>query len=514
MRSFKITIFCIFFALLSVSLASGRQSEIRIIYVNDFHGFAEPYKPRGSEEMLGGIAYAAGAVEKLRKEKPSLLLAAGDMIRGNNWANLFQGESVIKLMNLMKFDAMVVGNHEFDFGQKVLKKRIAEAKFPILGANVEGFPLLQPYVIKELQGVKVAIIGVVTEDTAFSTDPRKVAGLRFLDPGDTVEKYLKVLKKKADLVVVLSHLGHLPERALAQKVKGIHVIVGGHSHTKVLKPVVIGNTIVVQAWEHGKALGVLDLTLKDGKIIKFQGHLQEIKPAAGNPDKNVQNLVAGYARKIDPIMNETIGETAVDLDGENVRIRETNLGDLVADILRNTAGADLAIINGGSISIRVSINKGKVRVKDVYAALPFDNYPVAVSLTGKQIKEALEHGLSGLEQRAGRFPQVSGLTFSYNPAAPAGSRIREVAVGGHPLVPEKEYVVATTDFLAAGGDGYKVFGEAIRSVPDYSEQGGLLKSQKVVYSDYSKWLRDLVIDYIKSQKKISPQVEGRIKEKD
>src|SRR4030042_603786 len=150
MKRWKILICFILLFILSTSLAYSQDYEIRILYVNDFHGFAEPYKPLGSDELHGGIAYLAAKVDKLRKEKPSLFLAAGDMIQGNNWANLFQGESVIELMNEMGFDAMVLGNHEFDFGQEVLKKRISEASFPILGANVKGMEGLKPYVIKEL----------------------------------------------------------------------------------------------------------------------------------------------------------------------------------------------------------------------------------------------------------------------------------------------------------------------------------------------------------------------------
>lgn len=188
-------ILCSIFLFILVSIAYGEQVKIRILYFNDFHGFAEPHKPFGSDEIYGGIAYLAGEVGRLRKEKASLLLSAGDMIQGNNWTDLFRGESTIGLMNLMRFDAMVVGNHEFDFGQDVLRRRISESKFPVLGANVEGLDFLKPYVVKELHGVRVAIIGVVTEDTPISTDPRNVAGLRFVSPIDTVEKYIKELKK-------------------------------------------------------------------------------------------------------------------------------------------------------------------------------------------------------------------------------------------------------------------------------------------------------------------------------
>lgn len=496
--------------LLFLSFAYAEEREVRILYLNDFHGFAEPYTPLGSKEMLGGIPCLAAKVNVLRKEKPSLLLSAGDMIQGNGWANLFQGESVIELMNTMHFDVMVVGNHEFDFGQEVLKKRISEAEFPVLGANVEGLGTLKPYVIKEVNGIRIALIGVTTEDTPLSTHPRNASGLKFLPPADTVSTYVGELKNKADVILVLSHIGYQADRALAEQVKGIDVIVGGHSHTRVEKPSVVGKTIIVQAWEHGKVLGVLDLTLDRGKIVKAEGHLEEIRPETDNEDRDILAVVQRYRQKVDAVLSEHVGETEVDLDGENVRRAGTNLGDLITDIIRQASGADVAILNGGGI--RTSIKKGEMRVKDVYSVLPFDNYIVAIKLFGREIREALEHGVSAVEREEGRFPQVSGLTFTYSPSAPVGSRVKEVFISGSPLEPDKEYSVATNDFLAAGGDGYKPFGDAIKASKDFEVIGGMMKGEKLVYSDSGKWLKDVVIQHIKEYKTIAPKNEGRIKE--
>jgi 5'-nucleotidase/UDP-sugar diphosphatase len=512
MRRIYVGILSVLFIFWVITFSYSQQGEIRILHINDFHGFVEPYQPLGSDEWIGGITYLSKRANELRKEKPSLLLSAGDMIQGNNWANLFQGESVMEWMNEMRFDAMVLGNHEFDFGQEVLKKRISEAKFPILGANVEGLDHLKPYVIKELRGIKVALIGVVTEDVPLSTHPRNVAGLKFFSPIEIVGKYIKELKNKADVMVVLSHIGHSADRSLAEKVKGIDVIVGGHSHTKITKPVNVGNTIIVQAWEHGKALGVLDLTIKDGKTIGFEGHLEEIKPEKGREDRPTLAIVRKYEERMGAILNEKIGEVELDLDGENVRKRETNLGNFIADIMRHTSGADITLINGGGI--RTSIKKGVVRVKDVYSVLPFDNYIVAIKLTGKQIREALEHGVSGVEEEEGRFPQVSGLAFKYSPSKKRGARIKEIFVAGRPIQLDKDYVVATNDFLAAGGDGYRAFGEAIQSSRNFSILGGMIKGEKVVYSESGRWLRDVVAGYIREKKKIAPKVEGRIVEID
>jgi 2',3'-cyclic-nucleotide 2'-phosphodiesterase (5'-nucleotidase family) len=504
-----ILIFC-FVLLIAATLAScTTQREVRILHINDFHGFADGYKPYGSDEIQGGLAELAARADELRAEKPTLFLAAGDMVQGNNWANLFQGKSSIEAMNAMNFDAMVVGNHEFDFGQAILKERIGEANFPVLGANVIGLSTLKPYVMKDLDGLTITVIGVVTGDTPVTTHPKNVTGLQFLPPEDTVSRYVRELRGKSDIVVVLSHLGFSADTDLAKKVDGIDVIVGGHSHTKVEKPALVGKTFIVQAFEHGKVLGVLDLTVENGRIIQASGRLESIRPI-GKENKAVAAIVTRYQRQVDAVMNETVGEALADLDGANVRLQETNLGNLVTDVMRNVSGADAAIINGGTI--RTSIKQGSIRVSNVYAVVPFDNYIVAIKLTGRQIRDTLEHGVSAIEEEEGRFPQVSGLIFIYDRKGPKGKRIKEVFIAGKPLVADKEYTVATNDFLAAGGDGYKAFGDSVKSSEDYAVIGGAMKGEKLVYSDSGRWLRDVVMDYIKTQQTVSPKVEGRIKE--
>ncbi|WP_297211754.1 MULTISPECIES: bifunctional metallophosphatase/5'-nucleotidase [Thermodesulfovibrio] len=510
MKRFVFCVKIIIFILLVYQNVFAEPVEIRILHVNDFHGFAESYRPVGSEKLMGGASYLASVIKKLRGEKPTLLLSAGDMIQGDNWANLTEGKSVIELMNAIGFDAMVVGNHEFDFGKETLKKRIAEANFPVLGANVNGLELLKPFLVKELSGVKIAIIGVVTEETVTATHPKNVAGLRFEPVDRTIESILKQVQEKVDLIVVVSHLGFYADRLLAEKVKGINLIVGGHSHTKIEKPVVIGNTIIVQAWEHGKALGVLDLTVDRKKIEKFSGHLIEIVPESFTEDKDISTIVNRYNEMVNSILDERIGLATNDLDGEHVRKKETNLGNFIADVIREKTGADVAIINGGGI--RKGIKKGEIKVKDIYSVLPFNNYLVAIKMSGKHIIEALEHGVSAIEEGAGRFPQISGMRFVYDSKAKSGKRILSVYVGDKPLYIDREYTVATNDFLAAGGDGYRTFGEVLKSSKNFEITGGTIISDRIIYSDTSKYLRDVVVDYIKNKKIIAPAVEGRITE--
>jgi len=348
----------------------------------------------------------------------------------------------------------------------------------------------------------------VTDDTPVTTHPKNVTGLKFLSSEETIRKYAQELRGKSDIIVVLSHSGFNTDADLAKKVDGVDVIVGGHSHTKVAKPARINKSLVVQAFEHGKVLGVLDLTIKNGKVVRASGRLEPIKPT-GKENKAVGAIVAKYQKRVDIVMNETIGEALVDLDGVNVRLQETNLGNLITDIMRKTAGADVAIINGGTI--RTSIKQGPIKVSDVYAVVPFDNYIVSIKLTGKQIRDTLEHGVSAVEDEEGRFPQVSGLIFTYDRNGQRGSRVKEIFINGNALESEKEYAVATNDFLAAGGDGYKSFGDSVKSSRDYAVIGGAMKGEKLVYGDSGRWLRDVVADYIKTEKTVSPKVEGRIK---
>lgn len=503
--------FCLIICIMSLVILGTTLAlamDLRIIHINDFHGWTEPPTKGRDGEKLGGAARLAHKVNTLRREKPSLFLAAGDMIQGSSWTNFFKGRSTIELLNLMQLDAMVVGNHEFDFGVPELQARIKEAKFPVLGANVMGFPDLKPFVIKDVQGLKVAIIGLVTPATAHLSAVRDFCEVIFLSPQETMKKFLPQLRKHADVIIVLSHLGFPEDLKLAAGIEGIDVIVGGHSHTRVEKPLIVGRTIIVQAWEHGKAVGILDLQVSDGRVALSGGNLEK-NSASGPGDESVQELVKKYQTQVDEVLGQKIGETSVFLDGQNVRRYETNLGNWLADLIRQTAGADLAIINGGGI--RRSLPVGPIRLRDIHEIIPFENYIIALEMSGRDIIRALEHGLSDLPTPAARFLQVSGLKMRYDLSAPPGRRLLEVQVGNQPLVDDKIYILATVDFLAAGGDGYSMFPK-IFCGPGETGQNGNNTAYKLVYNDPSRSLKQIVSNYVKTEKIISPAVEGRIVE--
>jgi 2',3'-cyclic-nucleotide 2'-phosphodiesterase (5'-nucleotidase family) len=499
------------------SLSGTATRSYRIYHINDFHGFAEPGTRPGATLQQGGAAWLATALNRHRAEQPGLFLAAGDMIQGDTWSNFSQGYSAIALLNEMRLDAMVTGNHEFDFGQEVLKQRISEAHFPVLAANVIGLPGLVPQVSLPLSGGKVTVIGLVSEDVPQSSHPRNTTGLKFITPLAAARQQIAARDQDSDLVVLLTHIGHEQDLALAEKLctgpEALSLpilIVGGHSHTRVEAPERMGNCAVVQAGEHGKFLGVVDVSVGKGKMLAISGYLEEIGPSSGAPDPAISALIARYSAQVDVILNQKAGVSKVDLIQEGARMQETNLGNLVADIVRKTTGSQVALINGGSL--RTGLSKGEITYRQVHAALPFNNYLVAVKMSGELLWQALEHGVSGVERGEGRFPQVSGMAFVFDSRRPVGQRIISVTVGGHPLDRQQEYTVATLDFIASGGDGYTSFGEAIRSGGDYSEVGGAMRSSRLVYNDPGQFLRDAVLEALATGSPVAPVVQGRIVE--
>ena len=494
--------------------AEASPRTVRILHINDFHGFANPVVS-SSAQALGGAAVLAARAAELRSDRNALFLAAGDLLQGDSWTNLSQGRAAIELMNLIGLDAASLGNHEFDFGLQVLRQRISEARFPFLAANLSGMPEVAARKQFVRNGVRVTVVGIVTDETPRSSHPRNTVGLTFASPAETARKQIGEVAADTDLVVLLTHLGHDVDRQLAESlcngpvpVTLPVVIVGGHSHTRVDKPVRIGSCAVLQAWEYGKVLWVADITLEGRELKQIDGRLVEIDPASGSGDRAVQALVDRYAGEADALLGRQVGCTEVDLVQQGVRQQETNFGDLIADIVRKETGAQAALINGGSI--RTGIPRGTITARQIYAALPFNNYLVAVRMSGSRLLEALEHGVSGIENEEGRFPQVSGIRFVFDPTRPVGKRVLSVTLDGRALVPDQEYSVATLDFIAAGGDGYTSFGDAIRSSGDFSEVAGAMISSRLVYNAPGRFLRDVVLETLGNGTAIRPLTDGRI----
>jgi 2',3'-cyclic-nucleotide 2'-phosphodiesterase (5'-nucleotidase family) len=469
------------------------EGRLTILHLNDFHGWLLPHRDGAGGPERGGAARLASLVGSQRSG-PTLFLAAGDLWQGTNLSNVFAGQPVIEAFNLMGLDASAAGNHEFDNGLDTFRQRAGEARFPFLAANVRGADFLRRWEVRKVGGLTVGLFGLSTPETPVATHPRNVAGLTFDDPVAAAREAVDALRPAADLVVCLSHLGIDEDERLAEAVPGIDVIVGGHTHTRVDVPTRVGRTLVLQAYERGEFLGRLELTVGRDGVGQVAYRLLPVGAEAGE-DGEVARLVAGYQRLLEGRMGEILGRAAVDLDGakERIRSRETNLGNLVADALREAAGAEAAVMNGGGI--RAGIAAGPITVGNVYDVLPFDTWAVALRVTGAELAQALEVGLSRVEAGDGGFPQVSGISFTWNPAAPALARLREVRVGGEVLIPDRRYLVATNDFLAAGGNNYAAFA-----------------GHELVFNDSGRFLRDVLAAHVRRAGRVDARVEGRIRE--
>jgi 2',3'-cyclic-nucleotide 2'-phosphodiesterase (5'-nucleotidase family) len=487
------------FLLFTSSFAAARPPvRITILHVNDNHGHILPSIEKTIDPVrpVSGAAWMARMIAQERQKnlRGTLLLSGGDMFQGTALSNVFRGAPVIEIMNALNFDAMAIGNHEFDWGRDVLDHLRTSARFPFLSANVvDGkggyLPGVKPYILLTRKGIKAAVIGITTPETAFTTKPDNVRGLTFLDPKAVLPRIIKDAKAKgARLIIVLSHSGLDADRKMAQEVSGIHVIVGGHSHTAVNDPVVVKRTIIVQAGCYGFYLGVLKITFdpEHSRITAFtrKNELKKVYSGKDDPfDPAIAGMVDKYYRQIRERFAAVAGETKVNLV-RNSR-GESNVGNLICDAMREAAGSDVAFQNSGGI--RANIPKGKITLEQVYSLLPFDNLLISMELTGSQILRILEKNAMGDYG----ILQVSGLRVKYDLRKPADERVVKAEAAGRPLASEGRYRVATNDFLAAGGDAYSVF----------------RNGKNICYGDS---LRDLFAAYLKKHSPVQPEVEGRI----
>ncbi len=479
--------------------AGPRTTLLSILHVNDFHGRVRPFidKTVDPKEPVGGAAYLAAMIRQERAKNPAgtLLLAAGDMFQGSPASNLFYGAPVMEVMNEVRFDAMTLGNHEFDWGLQALKRLQEQAHFPFLAANIldsRGNLLagVRAYALFRKGRAKVAVIGVTTPETRYITKPDHVKRLEFLDPEKVLPRLIEEVRKRgASVIIVLSHLGFDADKRLAAAVPGIDVIIGGDSHTVIPKPLKTETgTVILQAGAYGVYLGVLELIVDEatGRAVGYTGRsgLRLVSAAPQNKaDRKAGSIVKKYDEGVKRKFATVVGETSVDLTAQ--RGVESNLGDLVADAMRVTAGSQIAFEN--SRGIRADIPAGKITMEALYTVLPFDNVLVSMELTGRQVQRVLEQ--AGTMEFGGL--QVSGIAVTYDLRKPAGERLVKAEVSGEPLDLAKRYTVVTNDFLAAGGD----------------KVTALKDGQKLSYGDT---LMEALLQYLKKHSPVSPGIEGRI----
>jgi len=435
-----------------------------ILHTNDTHSRILEGKNDGM-----GFAKLATEIAKVRAENSNvLLLDAGDTLHGQTFATLTKGESIVQLLNLMKYDAMTPGNHDFNYGQEQLSVLAGKMNFPLLSSNIkkaDGTTYLTSSTIKEIGGLKVGIFGLSTPETAYKTHPNNVIGLTFADPIAEAKAMVAQLQDKTDVIVCLSHLGldegsEFTSKKVAEAVTGIDIIVDGHSHTVLKDGLRVGETLIGQTGDYDKNLGMIELTVSDGKVTASKASLfTKEQGAALVPDPAMASLITALDNGNKLITDVKVGTTSVVLDGERGKVRrgETNLGNLITAAMLDATGADVAFTNGGGI--RASIDAGDITRGEIITVLPFGNYVVVKNVTGQDLLDALELGVSKYPEENGPFPHVAGIQFTFDAGKATGSRIVSAFMKGASIDPKATYVLATNDFMAAGGDGYTMFAD-------------------------------------------------------
>lgn len=479
-----------------VTAASAEQVKITLLGVGDVYKF-EGGKTRGGMARLNAVARAEKAANP-----NTLYLFNGDLLSPSLLSGLDKGTNMITLTNVVPFDLAVPGNHEYDFGPENFAEKMKQSKYPWAAINItnaDGSPVagLGGVVVKDIQGVKVALIPVA-QDTSPVT--ASTGDLKFGPTADSGIAAAKQARKDgADLVVGVVQAPRSDDMKMFTS-KAFDVILSGDDHELVLQW--NGVTVHNDTSTEGNHLVPIDITVnveeKDGKrTVKWEPAFRIIDTANVQPDPETQKLVDGFQAELDKELNVVIGKTNGPLDSRRnvVRTQEAAIGNFIADAMRDAVGADIAITNGGGIRADKEYAAGSdITRKDVLTELPFGNVTVLAEVTGQQVWDALENGFSKIEDGAGRFPQVSGLKVEADKSKPAGSRVVSVMVGDKPLDKAATYKLATNDYMLEGGDGFTSF------------KGGKVLIDK----NGGKLIANDVMVLIKKRGPIDAKVEGRI----
>ena len=470
--------------------------KITVIHTNDTHS-----RLIGTNTEIG-FAKIATLIKEAKEANPNtLVLDAGDTLHGMPIVNISKGENAIKVLEAAGYDYMTLGNHDFNYGKERLFELRDMSQVGMLSANIvdeNGEYIFTPYVIEEVGDVKVGIYGLSTPDTVILTNPNNVVGLVFKDPIEVSKEMVEELEDKTDVIIALAHLGldessTLTSKALAQEVEGIDLIIDGHSHSMLEAGQLENNTLIVQTKNYGQNLGYVDIEILEGEVTGITARLLAAADTADVvPDPDLQKIIEDIEAANAEVFNEVIATTGVYLDGvrENVRTKETNLGNLSADAARAATGADIAFVNGGGI--REDIPVGDITKGKIAAIFPFGNTIEVKKITGADLKAMLEWSVSDYPAAKGAFLQVSGLEFTFDPAKEIGSKVVEILVGGEAFDEAKEYTVAINDFMSTGGDGYAM-------LADYDVLA--------IYGTYE----EIIIDYLVANGTAGSEVSGRIK---
>ncbi|MDI9529582.1 MAG: bifunctional UDP-sugar hydrolase/5'-nucleotidase [Candidatus Cloacimonadota bacterium] len=535
-------------AALSLALIAGLSAEdlrLDIMFSNDIHGgidrsqatFMNPDFP----PQLGGGASAATLIKHVRAmggpKRASLLLDAGDFFQGRPVGTVTKGKAVIDYMNAIGYDAMTIGNHEYDIADTELIKTLADAEFPILSCNIierrtgKLVPYTLPYIILERMGVRIGIIGFTTTDTEKMSFPENIKNVDFVDEKESVSKYVDIVRNQenVDIVIVLGHAG-LPydvestylsrydakgnplqseryaawgwdAQEIAREVPGIDLIVGGHIHKGFPKPWIdpYSHTMVVQGYAYGSNLGWITLKIDpETKTVSGyelpalrEGMMITLFEDQFIPDPEISEAIEAQVAIAEEGMDEIVGSSAYHLSRTNVDAQSL-MGNTITDAMRNEVKADFAFLNLGGV--RADIKSGPVTYRDIFQVMPFDNMLVSFKCTGEFLRRIIETRVEG--SRHGLV--VSGVNVVYSKKRPNFDRVTSLRIGGQPWDPNKIYTCATTDFLLQGNAGLTL----LTQVPQ----------EDIINHQIN--LRDAIVNYFKQHSPVKTKIDDRWKRDD
>ncbi|MBO9410198.1 MULTISPECIES: bifunctional UDP-sugar hydrolase/5'-nucleotidase [unclassified Ruegeria] len=506
------------------------EYKLTILHTNDIHSRIESINKYDSTcdaedeaegKCFGGMARLKTAIDGRRNALDGqnvLVLDAGDPFQGSLFYTTYKGAAEAEFMEAIGYDAMAVGNHEFDDGPEGLAAFVDAVSFPVISGNLDLSSSadlkdrVQGHLVLDVGGQKVGIVSALATDTVDTSSPGK--DVLFQDEIDSLTADVEALQAEGvDIVIALNHVGLAKDIEIAEQVPGLDLVIGGHSHTLLSNtqegaagsyPLMVGDVPVVQAYAYSKYLGEVTLTFDDdGNLVSAEGE-PILLDASVTPDPDIAARVAEMGAPIEEMKKRVVASSAASIEGNRdvCRVQECEMGNLVADaMLARVAdqGAQIAIANSGGL--RASIDEGEVTMGEVLTVLPFQNTLSTFEISGQGVIDALENGVSQVEEVKGRFPQVAGMTFTWDPSvAPNEGRITEVMVakdGGYvPIDPEATYLVVTNNYVRNGGDGYKMF------------EG----DDKNAY-DFGPDLADVTAEYLAENAPYTPYVDGRIKQK-
>ena len=460
----------------ALGASDSEPVEIRILGTNDIHAYIRPLhyryldevKPWGRQSRegdfvakaalqgkIGGMAYVASVIERLRAEKPdrTLLLDAGDTWHGAGISVFDKGVTMVKIMNTIGYDAMALGNWEFIYDKDHLLDLIDMAEFPVVVYNVMDpewdEPAFPQYVIKEVGGLKVAIIGVaypwvaLTSASILGSAGDWKFGIREEEARDLIAEIRE--EEEPDLIVVASHGGFGVDQKFARRVDGVDVLLSGHTHDEIYDPVVWNDTIVYQGGAHGKFVTTLDVQVRDKKVVGYSYDLVMVRPSEVEPHPEVQRLVEEAYRPHEARLNEVVGATNALVFRRD--FWQSPMGALLTDALRAVTGAEISFFPAWRYG--ATLLPGPITVEDVYDLVPTDGRIVTYSMSGRSIRRLMENILDGVVDTdpyarvGGDMIQFSGMELVYDLYNPDGERVVSLSVGGKPIEPERLYSVAS-----------------------------------------------------------------------